>query len=537
MVRVVQFTNMFNRVKEKIIKKEIIERVLLIFLMVQPVLDLYFLFDEKVVDFFGFSPSTIIRIGFVGVIGILFLFIFKNKKEIYLYITYIGLLIVYVIFHHINALNFTDFYDGYDFGYSLVSELFYIVRMLMPLFLIIVSSHYEFNDKRIERLVTVLIILISGSIVVTNLLGISTGSYSKQIIKGSIFCWFTQDNCGLNYMDLASKGLFLDPNRLSALLVLLTPLTFYILFKNPTIKNRITVVINMIGMLMLGTKVSTYGFAIILVISILIYLFFAFIKKEIKFKHSVFAYLIVVLLGYCLMFPFSPAINRTNVDNNIFDEYNSNADNRLEENEKNLDELSDKLKNEDALDAKERYMMEFIEQNYLDYNLHYDFVFDSYPYYYDAEFWYNVMEMGIEERTNFRNLERMMLERVKEKNDNKWDDYLGITFTRMGNIFDLERDFISHYYTMGIIGMTLLVIPYIIIVLACILKILISHKKSLTMKNVFYLMGIGITLFAAYYTGNVLDGLIVTLILGFLIGQLINGAFNIKNTFITSEEK
>ena len=196
--------------------------------------------------------------------------------------------------------------------------------------------------------------------------------------------------------------------------------------------------------------------------------------------------------------------------------------------EKNLNELSDKLNNADDIDEEERYMREFIEQNYLDYNLHYDFVFDSYPYYYDAEFWYNVMGMSIEERTNFRNIERMMLERVKEKNDNKWDDYLGITFTRMGNIFDLERDFISHYYTMGIWGMLLLVFPYILIVLTCIVRMLMSHKKNLTMKNVYYLMGIGITLFAAYFTGNVLDGLIVTLILGFCIGQLIHGAFGIR---------
>lgn len=529
MNKVIQIKNSSVKFKEKIMQKEIIEKLMLGFLMLQPLLDLYFLFDESVVNFFGFSPSTIIRIGFVGIIGILFLFVLRNKKEICIYIVYLGLITVYIILHHINALNFTDFYDGYDFGYTLISELFYVIRMLMPLFLIIVSCHYQFSTKRIEMLVSVLIILISGSIIVTNILGISTGSYSKEVIKGNIFCWFMEDKCNLSYMDLASKGLFLDPNRLSALLVLLTPLTFYVMFKNPTIKNKLVIVINMIGMLMLGTKVSTFGFVIILILSLLIYVFFSFIKREIKFRHNIFWYLVVVLVGYCLIFPYSPAINRTNVDNSIFENYNANIDNRLEENEKNLHELNDKINGEDELDEREKYMMEFIEQNYLDYSLHYDFVFQCYPYYYDPEFWYNVMEMSIEERTNFRNLERMMLERVKEKNDNKWDEYFGITFTRMGNIFDLERDFISHYYTMGIIGMILLVLPYIIIILICIIRMLITHKNNLNMKNVFFLMGIGITLFAAYFTGNVLDGLIVTLILGFCIGQLINGVFNITN--------
>lgn len=525
MSKITNVIDKYNQFSKQITKKEIIEKTLLFFLMLQPVLDLYFLFDDAVVDFFGFSPSTIIRIGFVGVIGILFLFVIRSKKEIYMYIAYLAILVIYTVFHHINALNFTDFYNGYDFGYGLISELFYIVRMLMPLFLIIVSSHYKFSDNRIEKLISTLIIMISGSIIVTNLLGISTGSYSKKVIKGSILCWFRPDMNGLNYMDLASKGLFLDPNRLSALLVLLTPLTFYVLLKNPSIKNKVIVAINMIGMLMLGTKVSTFGFAIILIMSIAIYLFFSFVKKELQFKKHVLFYFVGVLAAYCLIFPFSPAINRTNVDNEIFEEYNANVGNKLEQNEEKLEKLNENLKNEKEIDAKTLYMMQFIEANYYDYNLHYDFVFECYPYYYDAEFWYNVMQLDIEERTNFRNLERMMLERVKEKNNNELDDYLGITFTRMGNIFDLERDFVSHYYTMGIIGMILLVIPYIIVLLVCILAVLIHHKKRMNVRNVFFLMGIGITLCASYFTGNVLDGLVVTLILGFCMGQLINDVF------------
>ena len=121
-----------------------------------------------------------------------------------------------------------------------------------------------------------------------------------------------------------------------------------------------------------------------------------------------------------------------------------------------------------------------------------------------------------------------MLKRVKEINNNKYDDYLGITFTRRGNIFDLERDFLSHYYTLGIIGLIIFLLPYVIIVLVCIIKIFISIKHNLNLKNTCYLMGIGITLFAAAFTGNVMDGLIVTLILGFFIGQLINSVFSIS---------
>ena len=304
---------------------------------------------------------------------------------------------------------------------------------------------------------------------------------------------------------------------------------------------------------MLGTKVSTYGFMIILLISLLIYFFFTFIKKEIKFKHSVCLFMIFTFIACILVLPQTPAINRTFVDKQMYEDYNSNVDGTLEDNNKKANDLSEKLKKEYASkkpsskdeniedidikdilkelskEEKDKYLIEYIETNYQNYNLNYHFVFNSYPYTYDAEFWYNVMNLSIEERTNFRTIEKMMLERVKEVNNNKFDDYLGITFTRMGNIFDLERDYLSHYYTLGIVGLLLLIIPYLIITLICIIKILATFKESCNLKNVFYLLGIGITLFAAYYTGNVMDGLVVTLTLGFFIGQLINGTFNLKN--------
>lgn len=543
-----------KKVKKYIINKKIIEKLMFLLIIIQPLLDFSFLFEEKFANMLGFSIPTIVRLFLVGLIGILFLIVLKNKKEKWLYFTYISLILFYTVFHHLNAINFTNYYGGYDFGYNLIGEIFYIIRMLIPLALIIISSHYKFEDDKIEKMIWILIILLCGSIILTNLFKISIGSYSHTKIEGNIMCWFTKDRCNLNYYSLASKAFFNDPNRLAALLTLITPLVFYNFIKKPKIRNYFLVLITLLGMYMLGTKVSTYGFLILSVLSFIVYIFFTKIKKEEKYKHSIGLYMLVIILISIVILPYTPAVNRTFTEEKRINDYNTNVDNKLSENnnymenlnnlirdkynemnsdnnidtDKNIEELLNEMEKINK-EEKDEPLIEFIENNYINYSINPKFILDSYPYKLDPTFWYNVMKLPLSERTNFRLLEELMLKRIKEINNNKLDDYLGITFTREGNIFDLERDFVSHYYTLGILGLILLLMPYIIIVLICGIKILTNIKNLLNLKNVFYLMGIGIALFAAFYSGNVMDGLIVTIILGFIMGQLINSTFNIEN--------
>lgn len=52
-----------------------------------------------------------------------------------------------------------------------------------------------------------------------------------------------------------------------------------------------------------------------------------------------------------------------------------------------------------------------------------------------------------------------MLKRVKEINNNKLDNLFGITYSRTSKVFNLERDFLYQYYSMGIIGVLILIFP------------------------------------------------------------------------------
>lgn len=540
---------MLNKIKSKIIDKRIIMNLLLIFISIQPIIDLYFLFDENYM-IFGFSLATIIRVIGMLILGLMFIFTIK-KKEIGLYLLYGTVVLIYVIFHHLNALDFLDYNNGYNYGYNLISEIFYIIRMLIPLAIIAISSHQKIADKKLNNIIFILILMICGSIIITNLLGVSIGSYSKQTIKGNILCWFKKDKCNLTYYDLASKGFFKDANRISALLILLTPLSFYMFFQNPNLKNKLMLLINMLGMYILGTKVSTLGFLIITILSFLIYTYFCFIKKEYKYKNKTLFFITIILLLSAIIIPKSPMINRSRIDSQIIDDFNANIDGSYEEEQKELEEINNKIKlqyieinkldlseieNVDALTVLEQLPLEtqkllledFIKNNYHKYRINDDFITIYYPYQNDLVFWYKIMSEPLANRINYRYLEQEILMKLKDKNNNPKDKYLGITFTRMSNIFDLEKDFVSHYYTLGLIGLGLLLMPYIIIICICGIKILKNYQKDFTSKNIFYIISIGITIFAAYFSGNVMDGLVVTIILGFVIGQLINNLYDVK---------
>ena len=104
---------------ETIKQQKLIEKILVIFLMIQPIFDLKIFYN---------SISTLIR---VIVIGLLFIYFFindKNKKKYYLAI-YVMVFFIYFIFHHINAIHFNSFIPN-NFNYSVIKEGLYFVKML-----------------------------------------------------------------------------------------------------------------------------------------------------------------------------------------------------------------------------------------------------------------------------------------------------------------------------------------------------------------------------------------------------------------------
>lgn len=534
--------------RQEILDKKLLLRLCMVFLIIQPILDIYVLFEPEVIAFFHFSPSTIIRIGLMGILILLFPITVKWEKKHLWIVVYLVLVLIYTFFHHQNALQFHSNTEG-DFNYSLVSELFYIIRMLLPLAMILISNNLKLNKKQMETIITWLVILVSGSIVITNLLGIGINSYTNNKIVGSILDWFIKDT--ISYRLYASKGFFMYANQIAALELLLTPLLFYFMIQKPNVKNIFLVILQLLAAFMLGTKVAGLGFIILLVLMILLYGFFYFLKKEVSFSWKRIFVFGLLIISCIILLPISPMTNRENLAKKTTEkpktektcqELNFDLSNPYEyqatikkikvdidekcktqsdiENEK-IEVVEEQMSKLETNKEKTIYLNTFVKKEYGNFNLIKDFVEDGYPYQYDPNFWYEIMKGPSSERVNYRILEEKMLKRVKSINNNPKDDWLGITYSRMSNIFNLERDFLSHYYSMGWIGVVLFLSPYVIVLLVGIILMLRYFKTKVTFYHCTLALSLGITLFAAFYSGNVMDGLVVSLILGFMMGQFI----------------
>lgn len=539
------------------IKREKIEKIkywlLMAFIIIQPLLDTYYLYTDKVVDFIGFSPSTIIRIIITFILVLLTLITLKDKKKWIIIISYITIVTIYTIIHILNARDFYSLVPG-NFGYSNIQELFYITRLMIPICILFITYNLNVDSEDFNKCIRILLILIAGSIILTNIFKISLNSYTNEVIKDNIFGWFTGAYDKYNYSSLASKGFFNFANQIAALLVLLLPVIMSIYDKNKRKKDLIITIMTIISMIMLGTKVALFGAIIEIIIFGFILIFIRVSKKEKTINQKN-----ILMLGLCVitvggLFMKSPAINRELVAryvriNNakvevqgVDEEAESGKDtHKIETKNINNSQLGGNeelentdihsLKNKNSEETKpskhnKKVMIEYIEKNYESLMINEQFIKNSYPYKYDPEFWIDIISLPVNERLDWRNLEQRMLQRVVDINDNAMDRYFGITFSRTQNIFNLERDFLSQYYSLGILGVIIFLGPYVILSLVCFIRMLIKFKDKFTVLNASLCFASVFLLGVSYYSGNVIDSLTVTIILSFALGYLLKNVFD-----------
>lgn len=499
-----------------------LENAIIVFLIIQPIFDLKIFYN---------SISTLIRTITIIVLFSIYFVKSTNKKKYWLLIYPVSLGI-YGLFHHLNALNFNSVVPG-NFNYSVIKECLYFIKMLVPFLLIYILVKTKINNSKLDKVIYTIVFIISLIIIITNIMGISYGSYSNEVIKANFFKWFNNSE-NYTYKDLASKGLFEYGNQISAVLLMFLPFVIknFIIEKN--IKNFIIAFFNTFALMLLATRVAVIGTIIVYVYTIFIIVFMKYIKKIENIQTKNIATVIILLLFYIIILPANPMFNRIDEMNNQYDDtiqVDSNSISSSEESDidnviqgevqESTASKSDMTVSPDILIEKEK-QIKYIQDNYKRKNIHEIFILNSYPYQYDTDFWIKILNLDIYKRTNYRYLEEQMVKRVIEINNNKYDKILGITHTRVQNIFNIEKDFIEQYYSLGIIGCILIFLPYFCIIGRYIYKSIRSKLYICSIDNLLSVITIFMMFGIAYNSGNLLNSLSFTIYFSLLYYKLYN---------------
>lgn len=500
--------------KNKIRIEKIYIGLIALLIGIQPVLELVWLNNGTVSEIAGFTIPTLVRFGILGIVGVLSFFLIQFNKRYMWLVIYILIVSIYAILHHIFCLDFYSFVPG-DFGYNFFREMLYLIRLVAPVAMIYFVYNSEIKERLLERIILWICIFSSGLVVVTNVTKVSLGSYSDKTILGNIFDWFL--NRGqYAFSDLSSKGFFYW-SIYSTVLVLLYPYLIYLYFREKKKRYLGLIALQGIALYMFGTKATTFSVIIELVIMLVVYIVCTLIKKDHKFLVRCTIPYLAIVVAAILIYPYTPAVSRTNFDS----EY-----------KKEIDEEYDQKKEAEKI-SNSKNIKEYIAENYPYLSIKEEFILNSYSYKYDVEFWEELLnELGPSERMQNRIVEQKMLERVKEVNNDPMDTYFGLGYSRTSNIFNLEKDFVYQYYSLGIIGVIVFLGPFVGILLLVMGVMLIKFKEKATMQNCAIVLGSGLTLFLAYYSGNVLDNLGIMLIFGSMLGYLLK--INFRNKEETS---
>lgn len=493
--------------------KEKTRTILFWFILIQPFLDLYCFYHGRLADVLPFTLPTIIRLLAIFVIFCMFFSQKQNWQKLgqnKWLIAYLVLLVLYSLLHLWHVRHFVSV-SPTDYGYSTASEIFYLIRMTLPLVVLYFTKEITFSKQDLRRVILGLSSLFSFTIVLSNLFCLSLRAYGNGRISANIFMWFTGQNWG--YSHLASKGFFNFSNMVSAVLFALLPLVLYYLFTSFNWQTSLITAVQALAMIELGTKVGAFGLAGGIIIGLALYLIHHYLFKNAKLNKKAIWTAVLIEAASLAILPFGPAVQRYNYEKYLAvrSDHDLSAEKR---------ELAAGLAKYPRGAKREAFLRQFIKKNYKAYALNKKFVFKSYPYQYDPEFWLGIMRENGEERMQNRHLEQAMLDRVEAKNNNRLDKVFGISYTRQSNIFNLERDFASQIYSLGWIGMLLFLGPYVLILLYGLYE-WSRKKQARTYLISSLLLSTFCMLAAAFSSGNVMDFLTASFILVFIEGNLL----------------
>lgn len=506
--------------KEKI--NELIKKMLVIFIVIQPLLDIYMVLCDKKIQIMGNSLATIVRFAVVFIMLTLTIYNNREKKTTKWLYTYLTITVIYFILHHLNVKNFNVNLNQMA-RYSLTSEIFYMLRMIVPVMIIYIIYNLKLKYEDIKKAIIGTSIVFSSVIIITNFLNISFIAYSieDEFIKDNIIGWFTGSLQKYHWIELTSRGLFNSANQIAGILVMILPIVVYIALREKKYKYWLVVAAQMLCMLMITTRIVVVGALVIFVgmnvLNIMIILFNN--KKAHDLNNNVGIKINIIMTtciftGYCILLVHSPFGQRL-----ITGEATSDIGGVKNEVVQKIDTVDEKITLK-TYDEKINYIEKYYKGMLVsEYHLK-----KAYPYKQDPDFWVNIIkDVPLYKRNGNRPMRALIMKRVYELNNNKlMDSVLGMSYTKTSTFLWPEEDFKTHFYSIGLIGIVLFLGPYVIILLFSALKIFCNIKKCANLDNLAYVGSLLVVIAAGIYSGNVVDEIFVSIYIGFISGYILN---------------
>lgn len=506
---------------------------MLVYLSLQPVLDLYFLFDRNFFSIGGVTLPTFVRYVMMMIMLLYSIYYIsrldpKRRRKILIPLFIWILLFCIYIFAHVN---FGENYNAESiYGFSTKVELVYYVNMIMNI-LVIYFIYISKPSTYFNRTIKVWTFLVPGTIVLLNLFKISISSYTNKPIAENFIYWFTSNPKQLSYLQLSSKGLFRYANQISLVLSITLPFAALKLFKKVNILNWLSVFLYLLSMAMIGTRVAYYSFPLMFIMTYIVFLVLnrTYIQKKVNFKRLLS---ILMLCGiFIFLAPYTPSNQRQKTTQSIvekeekqIDKVQNNTVNDIEE--ESEVKISDNQNSEGSEKSPEEIKIESIERIYPTRRITPIFIENLYSYKIDPDFWIMMLDYPDSKLMDQRFIEFQILNRVKQLNNNPLESLFGMGNSRMHNLFPLERDFVSHFFSIGVLGIVFLLGQYILLPFFLIHYLFNRKKINLDDKTVILFGCLIFSLIISVYSGNIMDSMFPTTIIAFLYASFIECYLN-----------
>lgn len=501
--------------------------LILVFVIIQPIIDMDYLFYDFVNSLGLPRFATVVRFVILPLLVVCSFILREPKKKRTFSIAFVyGVLFFGYFFLHTKQaqalfprLDLTD-----NFKFNTFQELTYVLTLVLPYGITYFIYHEHFDLKEIKSMTMITSFIVSVPIVVGDLFVFARSTYYGYTV-GNFFTWFTPIYDWYHPRTLASKFFFNEGNTIGILLFMVLPLLYYFFIQEEDQKKRkqigILIVLQSLAMQMLATRVATYGVILIPFVYIVLHIFDSKALKRSKLQKNTLIYFTCVAIVFGLILDRTPAVQNQKVDaiNDTALLHNGMADaGKLElANAEDLIPGTPEYINFyvymfETYGINARYIQSVPSMYYTEY----------YNYQHDPKFWCDVTFMPVFDRVSGRQIETIFFN-YKYKELTSKEKLLGMGYSSfMNGSIVLEQDFKQQIYTLGYIGELLCIFPWIGIMLYGLVMFIKKYKDLINLETITYVIALGAGFGSAWLSGHVLDQFMTTTFIALLVAILLN---------------